>query len=401
MDAPSGTAGDVETADVSDSQKADSALTVRPRYWVDEREVLARIARVPSRVARAWMALHAAQESGDASAQDTALADLQLALAQWVAGELFHAAAGSAPSAEGWTAQQAQRHIAQVEQQLRVRFPRLDAALRGEGLTTKKALADFPKWAMQNRDARLSEAEIVALTEVLHVTALAESLRALLDFWMDRRSPRWLMGWRRNARSTDERTTIATAMPRTAQGDSVFLFSFPSSAPTVACAAFLGALNSLPFDFVARQKVGGVNYSFYFIKQLPMLPPGHYTDADFAYIAPRVLELAYTAHDLGPWAEELAAYDPRPAAEQGRPFGWNPERRAHLRAELDAYYARLYGLTRDELRYILDPKDVMGEDYPSETFRVLKESEIRAHGEYRTKRLVLEAWDRIASAGVA
>jgi len=394
VDATSGTAGDVETADVSDSQKADSALTVRPRYWVDEREVLARIARVPSRVARAWMALHAAQESGDASAQDTALADLQLALAQWVAGEFFHAAAGSAPSAEGWTAQQAQRHIAQVEQQLRVRFPRLDAALRGEGLTTKKALADFPKWAMQNRDARLSEAEIVALTEVLHVTALAESLRALLDFWMDRRSPRWLMGWRRNARSTDERTTIATAMPRTAQGDSVFLFSFPSSAPTVACAAFLGALNSLPFDFVARQKVGGVNYSFYFIKQLPMLPPGDYTDADLAYIAPRVLELTYTAHDLGPWAEELAAYDPRPVAEQGRPFGWNPERRAHLRAELDAYYARLYGLTRDELRYILDPKDVMGEDYPSETFRVLKEGEIRAYGEYRTRRFVLEAWDR-------
>ena len=44
-----------------------------------------------------------------------------------------------------------------------------------------------------------------------------------------------------------------------------------------------------------------------------------------------------------------------------------------LRAELDAYYARLYGLTRDELRYILDPKEVHGEDFPGETFRVLKE----------------------------
>jgi hypothetical protein len=29
-------------------------------------------------------------------------------------------------------------------------------------------------------------------------------------------------------------------------------------------------------------------------------------------------------------------------------------RRAHLRAELDAYYARLHGLTRDELRYTPD-----------------------------------------------
>lgn len=35
-----------------------------------------------------------------------------------------------------------------------------------------------------------------------------------------------------------------------------------------------------------------------------------------------------------------------------------------LRAELDACYTRLYGLTRDELRYILDPKDVYGEDFP-------------------------------------
>ena len=64
-----------------------------------------------------------------------------------------------------------------------------------------------------------------------------------------------------------------------------------------------------------------------------------------------------------------------------------------LRAELDAYYAHLYGLTRDELRYILDPADVKGPDYPSETFRVLKNNEMREFGEYRTQRLVLAAWD--------
>jgi hypothetical protein len=82
------------------------------------------------------------------------------------------------------------------------------------------------------------------------------------------------------------------------------------------------------------------------------------------------------------------------------PFRWDPERRAVLRAELDAYYARLYGLTRDELRYILDPQDVMGADFPGETFRVLKERELRQYGEYRTRRLVLEAWDRLeAEAG--
>ena len=77
------------------------------------------------------------------------------------------------------------------------------------------------------------------------------------------------------------------------------------------------------------------------------------------------------------------------------PAKWDDGRRALLRAELDAYYARLYGLTRDELRYILDPKDIYGPDFPGETFRVLKEKEQKAFGEYRTRRLVLEAWDRL------
>jgi hypothetical protein len=79
--------------------------------------------------------------------------------------------------------------------------------------------------------------------------------------------------------------------------------------------------------------------------------------------------------------------------------GRSSKSRALLRAELDAFYARAYGLTRDELRYILDPADIKGPDYPSETFRVLKDREIRQYGEYRTRRLVLEAWDRLEANG--
>ena len=51
--------------------------------------------------------------------------------------------------------------------------------------------------------------------------------------------------------------------------------------------------------------------------------------------------------------------------------------------------------TRDELCYILDPADVMGADYPSETFRVLKNNETRQFGEYRTRHLMLEGWDQL------
>lgn len=37
----------------------------------------------------------------------------------------------------------------------------------------------------------------------------------------------------------------------------------------------------------------------------------------------------------------------------------------------------------------------MGIGYPSETFRVLKKTEIAKLKEYRTQRLVLDAWDRM------
>ncbi len=55
---------------------------------------------------------------------------------------------------------------------------------------------------------------------------------------------------------------------------------------------------------------------------------------------------------------------------------------------------RYKGLTRAELRHIFDPKDVYGPDFPGETFRVLKDKEEKRYGEYRTRRLVLEAWDK-------
>ena len=76
----------------------------------------------------------------------------------------------------------------------------------------------------------------------------------------------------------------------------------------------------------------------------------------------------------------------------GEPFTFDLERRAVLRAELDARYAKLYGLNEQELTYILNPSAVYGPDYPSESFRVLKEKEIAEFGEYRTMRMVLEAF---------
>jgi hypothetical protein len=195
----------------------------------------------------------------------------------------------------------------------------------------------------------------------------------------------WLMGWRDICRSTDERTLIADLIPATGSGDK-FLLLFPTVSVNL-CSALLANMNALVCDYVVRQKIGGTSLKLYLIQQIPILLPATYSDRDLAFIASRVLELTYTSHSMAPLARDLGY--------EGPPFAWNEGRRALLRAELDAWYARAYGLSRDELRYILDPADVMGADYPSETFRVLKNNEIRQFGEYRTARLVLNAWDQM------
>ncbi|MBE7563902.1 N-6 DNA methylase [Acidithiobacillus sp. HP-6] len=202
----------------------------------------------------------------------------------------------------------------------------------------------------------------------------------------------WLPVFKKITAPTNERTFLTSLLPYCGVGDSMNLVlpALTNGFPKIA--ALVGNLAAITLDYVARQKIGGVNTNYFHVRQLPVISPEVYTDTDLSYIVPRVLELTYTAHDLAPWARDLG-YD-------GEPFAFDTDRRAQLRAELDAYYARLYGLTRDELRYILDPSDIMGEDYPSETFRVLKKNEEREFGEYRTQRLVLAAWDMLQNGSL-
>ena len=150
-------------------------------------------------------------------------------------------------------------------------------------------------------------------------------------------------------------------------------------------AALIANVSSIVFDYVVRQKAGGLHMNFFYVRQFPVLPPSAYSEEDLRFIAERVLQLIYTSHSMASFASDLGF--------SGSPFAWNEDRRPYLRAELDAWFARAYGLSRDQLRYVLDPSDVLGADYPSETFRGLKRNEIAIHGDYRTARLTLGAWD--------
>ena len=140
--------------------------------------------------------------------------------------------------------------------------------------------------------------------------------------------------------------------------------------------------------------------STYFVKQFPVLTPAQIPDRIQWEIVKRVAQLSYFNHDMDCWAEELweemteeQRKELTPLGEK-RPWVFDPDRRAVLQAELDAIFAHLYGLNTEELRYILDPEDVCGVGCINETFRSLRENEIRKFGEYRTKRLILEAWER-------
>lgn len=201
----------------------------------------------------------------------------------------------------------------------------------------------------------------------------------------------WILGFRNVCRSHDLRTVIFSAFPKSAVGHSMPI-ALPAQTDARLSAALLANFDCLVLDFIARLKVAGINLTFGYLFQFPILPPSAYSENDLGFIVPRVLELSYTSHSMAPFARDLGY--------EGEPFRWDEDRRAHLRAELDAWYALAYGLSRDELRYVLDPKDVMGKDYPSETFRVLQNNEMKKYGEYRTQRLVLAAYDALVVDGM-
>lgn len=167
----------------------------------------------------------------------------------------------------------------------------------------------------------------------------------------------WMLGWRDITNSTNERTTIATKLPRVAVGNNL-----PIALPEVTsdeASGLQAALASIVLDFVARQKVGGTHLNFFLFTQLPTPSPTQLA-RHRAWIAERVDRL--NAQRL----DELT--------------------REQLRAELDALMFHLYGVSRADADYIL------------ETFPIVKRKDEATHGEYRTKRRILEKYDELGRA---
>ncbi|MBI1377389.1 MAG: N-6 DNA methylase [Frankiales bacterium] len=202
----------------------------------------------------------------------------------------------------------------------------------------------------------------------------------------------WFMGFRRLTIAGNERTFIPSVFPRTAVGDNAWVVT--STHPDFDLV--IAIWSSYVCDYIVRQKLTGTTLSSYIVQQLACPDPSMFsgrstwTDEPLAdWVRRRVLEMTYTTYRMRGFAVDVLARMSEESVETvdaGMPFRWDANRREILRAELEAAALLVYGLDRAEAEDVLD------------SFFVLLKYEERDHGEFRTKRLVLAAYDAMAEA---
>jgi Alw26I/Eco31I/Esp3I family type II restriction m6 adenine DNA methyltransferase len=149
----------------------------------------------------------------------------------------------------------------------------------------------------------------------------------------------WI-GYRLIASSTNERTLIATLLPPGyVCGHSMAVIMLPD---LKKMAYLTGILNSFVLDYLIRQKMSA-NINFNFFLELPV-PTPEQAGAHYDAIAKKAAQLVATTGEF----EELKK-------EAGIQHGIAEENdRLLARAQLDTEVARLYGITKEELAYILE-----------------------------------------------
>jgi hypothetical protein len=348
------------TRDVTIAEKQNSSFEPSPRYWVPEDEVDIRASRVPVRLKSAF-------KKGDAE-------DCLKVIAEWVLGST----PGLNPQNSVASLRDIQEHLASVLGPQATSFSVVGRSLQNW------LSASAPRGVEMQRFTPLHQEDLAFINDY------GGCWLGLAGDLIERKKPKWLMGIRGITKGTQERTIIGGFFPKSGVGHSAHIWDVPSSISAKQGAALIANMSSIPLDYIARQKVGGTNLNFFHVQQFPFIDPNQYDENEFDFICQRVLELVFTSESMRPLATQLG--------HSGQPFSFAPDRRLHLRSELDAFFARKYGLNRDELRFVLDPAAVKGETYPSETFSVIKRRELAEFGEYRTQRLVLEAFDRMTGS---
>jgi len=210
---------------------------------------------------------------------------------------------------------------------------------------------------------------------------------------------RYRIGFCDIASPTNQRAFVAALIPpNVICGHSVPTIEIDDADPELTL-LLLSVINAFAIDFVAKPKVS-LHMSFTVVDSLP-LPraySGTYTERE---IARRALQLTATGPEMATfWRESAQRVGFHPLTDKPEE---DPEKRRRLRAEVDVLVARdLYGLTRDEMRYVMDPSDILGPDCAFETFGALKRADEREFNDrYLTRDMILEAWDELAVVEIA
>ncbi len=203
--------------------------------------------------------------------------------------------------------------------------------------------------------------------------------------------PPALLGFKDITSPTNQRTMIASWIPPAAVTNHFPLIVGNQTERRMCC--LLANLNTYAYDFVVRQKIGGITLNFFIVEQLPTFPPDTYDDPCpwdgkqtlEKWISDRVLKLSCTADDMKPLA---AACGMKPPVHK-----WKPQERRRILAELDAAYFILYGVSREDVLYILgtfqgtraDTSQDMFEGRPSEGFSEAGSEVLKAYDELRQR----------------
>ena len=158
---------------------------------------------------------------------------------------------------------------------------------------------------------------------------------------------------------------------------------------------WLAVANSFVIDFIVRKKVS-LNITLSLVDSLPL--PKLYSGGPVeAEIVRRSLMLAVVGPEMERFWNDLVGRLGLDGTVH--PLEIQSERDV-VSAELDVLVARdLFGLSKNELKYILDPELVLGDGCGIETFGALRRAEIREFGTFATANRILKIWDTLPAWG--
>ncbi len=188
------------------------------------------------------------------------------------------------------------------------------------------------------------------------------------------------------ASPTNERSLVAAVLPRNCvAGAKVPTVTMQSPTPHKDLLIWLAAANTFAMDFLVRMKVS-LTMALTLLDSLPF-PRLAAGDASGRRLIQSALKLSCTSPEMnGLWDEFARIGVVAPRLSETPPGACTEEERTRLVAAVEAEVALMFGFDRREVEHILD------------TFPIVRKNDEKAHGEYRTKRVILEIYDEMAEA---